>query len=72
MLQRISSDPRVSQGRPVVRGTRVRVTDVLSMLVAGADEAQILEDHPELTAEDIKACLTYAAAKVDPSIFPRL
>jgi uncharacterized protein (DUF433 family) len=72
LLQRISSDPRVSQGHAVVRGTRVRVTDVLSMLVAGADEAQILEDHPDLTAEDIKACLTYAAAKVDPSIVPRL
>ena len=72
MLQRISTDPKVSQGRPVIRGTHVRVTDVLSMLVAGADEAEILVDHPDLTSEDIKACLTYAAAKVDPSIVATL
>jgi hypothetical protein len=44
------------------------------MLVAGADagEAKILEDHPDLTSEDIKACLTYAAATVDPSIVATL
>lgn len=68
LLQRISTDPMISQGRPVVGGTRVRVTDVISLLVAGVDEAEILADHPDLTAEDIKACLTYAATKVDPSI----
>lgn len=72
LLQRISTDSKVSQGRPVIRGTRVRVTDVLSMLVAGADEAEILADHPDLTSEDIKACVTYAAAQVDPSIVATL
>jgi uncharacterized protein (DUF433 family) len=42
------------------------------MLVAGADGAEILEGHPDLTSEDIKACLTYAAAKIDPSIVATL
>ncbi|WP_442937496.1 DUF433 domain-containing protein [Nocardioides sp. URHA0020] len=40
----------------------------MSLLVAGAAEAEILANHPDLTSEDIKACLTYAATKVDPSI----
>lgn len=46
----------------------MRVTDVLSLLAAGADEAEILEDYPYLTSEDIKACLTYAAAQADHAI----
>lgn len=62
----------VGHNRPAIRDTGIRVTRVLAMLAEGADEAKILEDHPDLTAEDIKACLTYAAAKVDPNIIPRL
>lgn len=42
---------------------RLRVSDVLSLLAAGADETEILEDYPYPTAEDITECLTYAAAK---------
>jgi uncharacterized protein (DUF433 family)/transcriptional regulator with XRE-family HTH domain len=68
LMSLITINPLVGHDRPAVRDTGVRVTDVLSMLVAGADEAAILEDHPDLTSEDIKACLTYAAAKVDPSV----
>ena len=70
LLRRIIVDPMDGHGRPALRGSGIRVTDVLSKLIAGADEAKILEDHTDLTAEDIKACLTYAAAKVDPSIIP--
>jgi len=44
----ITTDPLVGHDRPAVRDTGVRVTEVLSMLVAGADEATILEDHPDL------------------------
>ena len=62
LLDRISIDPEVVHGRPAVRGTRVRVTDVLSLLAAGADESEILKDYPYLTSEDIRACLAYAAA----------
>jgi uncharacterized protein (DUF433 family) len=68
LLDRISIDPEVVHGRPAVRGTRMRVTDVLSLLAAGADEAEILQDYPYLTSEDIKACLAYAAAQADHAI----
>ncbi|MEJ7831764.1 MAG: DUF433 domain-containing protein [Nocardioides sp.] len=68
LLDRISIDPEVVHGRPAIRGTRMRVTDVLSLLAAGADEAEILEDYPYLTSEDIRACLTYAAAQADHAI----
>lgn len=68
LLDRISIDPAIVHGRPAVHGTRMRVSDVLSLLAAGADEAEILEDYPYLTAEDIKACLAYAAAQADHAI----
>lgn len=68
LLERIVVDPEVVHGRPRVRGTRMRVTDVLSLLAAGADEAEILEEYPYLTADDIKACLEYAAAQADHTI----
>ena len=66
-LERIAIDPEVAHGRAVVRGTRMRVADVLALLAAGADEVEILEDYPFLTAEDLKACLVYAAAQANPT-----
>lgn len=68
LLDRISIDPEVVHGRPVVRGTRMRVSDVLSLLAAGANEAEILEDYAYLEADDIRACLAYAAAQADHTI----
>lgn len=68
LLERIVVDPDVVHGRPRVRGTRVRVADVLSLLAAGASEAEILEDHPYLTADDIRACLQYAAAQANHAV----
>ncbi|MGN6426719.1 DUF433 domain-containing protein [uncultured Leifsonia sp.] len=67
-LDRIVIDPEVVHGRPVIRGTRMRVSDVLALLAAGADEAEILEDYPYLSGEDVTACLEYAAAQVDHTI----
>ena len=68
LLERITIDPDVAHGRPAVRGTRMRVADVLSLLASGASEAEILEDYPYLTADDIKACLAYAAAQADHAV----
>jgi uncharacterized protein (DUF433 family) len=48
-------------GRPCVRGLRIAVGDVLGWLAAGLSHEQILADHPELTENDIRACLAYAA-----------
>ena len=68
MLERIVIDPEVVHGRPAIRGTRMRVADVLSLLAAGASASEILEDYPYLIAEDIQACLQYAAAQADHAI----
>ena len=62
---RIAVDPAICGGRPVVAGTRVRVTDVLEMLAGGASEAEIVADYPYLAADDIRACLAYAASVAD-------
>jgi len=67
-LDRITFDPEQCGGRPCVRGMRIRVKDVLEMLAAGVSEAQILEDFPYLEAEDIRACLEFAAAEMDHAI----
>lgn len=58
---RIAVDPAICGGRPTVAGTRMRVSDVLEALACGVSEAEILEDFPYLSIEDIRACLAYAA-----------
>jgi uncharacterized protein (DUF433 family) len=62
---RITTDPNVCGGRPCIRGIRVRVSDILAMLAAGASQAEILEDYPYLEAADIAAALEYAARQTD-------
>ena len=62
---RISSRPDVCAGRPCIRDTRVRVSDVLDMLAAGASAQDILADYAYLTSEDISAALAYAALATD-------
>jgi uncharacterized protein (DUF433 family) len=53
---------------PCIRGMRIRVKDVLELLAAGVSEKEILEDYPDLEAEDIKACLQHAAAQADHAL----
>lgn len=57
----ITIEPGKRGGRPCVRGLRIGVADVLGWLAAGMSHEQILADYPELTDEDIRACLAYAA-----------
>jgi uncharacterized protein (DUF433 family) len=57
----LSIEPGKRGGRPCVRRMRIAVADVLGWLAAGQTHQQILDDFPELTAEDIRACLAYAA-----------
>lgn len=63
VLDRISLDPAVRFGKPCVRGTRITVGDVLGYLASGMSEDQVLADFPQLTGEDIKACLAYAVER---------
>ena len=64
-LHRITIDPEQCGGRPCLRGLRVRVTDVLDLLAAGASHEEILADYPYLEEGDITAALEYAARQLD-------
>jgi uncharacterized protein (DUF433 family) len=57
----ITIEPGKRSGKPCIRGLRITVTDILEYLAAGMSVEQILEDFPDLTAEDIRACLTFPA-----------
>lgn len=67
-LERITLEPGKCGGRPCIRGHRIRVSDILSLLGAGASHAEILEDYPFLEEEDILAALDYAAIQTDHPI----
>ncbi len=64
-LSRITITDGQCGGRPCIRGMRIRVTDVLELLGAGADFDEILEDYPFLEREDILAAIEYAARQTD-------
>jgi uncharacterized protein (DUF433 family) len=65
VLSRITSDPVVCGGRPCVRGMRIRVTDGLDLLASGLTAALVLDELPDLTMEDVEACLRFASRRVD-------
>jgi uncharacterized protein (DUF433 family) len=60
---RITIDPRIRSGKPCIKGTRIAVADVLDYLGGGMTAAEILDDFPDLKAEDVQACLTFAAER---------
>jgi uncharacterized protein (DUF433 family) len=59
LLQRISIDPEVIVGKPVIRGTRIPVELIVRMLAQGLPESDILREYPRLQPEDIQAALAY-------------
>ena len=61
--ERITVDPAVRSGTPCIKGTRITVYDVLEYLAGGMTEDKILGDFPDLTREDIRAALAFAAAR---------
>jgi uncharacterized protein (DUF433 family) len=67
-LQRITIEEGKCGGRPCIRGFRIRVTDVLELLAAGASFDEILADYPFLESEDIYAAIEYAARQSDHPI----
>lgn len=64
LAERISNHPEILGGRPLVDGTRLAVDFILDLLAAGASEEYLLDSYPNLTREDILACLSYAAKLV--------
>lgn len=69
LMKRITINPEQCGGRPCIRGMRIRVIDVLDLLAAGLATNEVLEELPDLEAEDIQASLQYAAIRLD---HPRL
>ncbi len=67
-LARITLEPGKCGGSPCIRGYRIRVSDILSLLSAGASHTEILEDYPFLEEEDIFAALEYAAVQTQHPI----
>ena len=63
-LQRITANPAIFGGKPIIRGMRISVELILSLLAQGATEQELLADYPELQVEDIRACLEYARAAI--------
>ena len=62
---RITTNPAVMVGKPVVRNTRITVELVVERLAAGWSIADLMESYPKLTPEDVRACLAYAAEAVE-------
>ena len=58
---RISIEPGKRGGKPCIRGMRITVYDVLDYLASGMSEQEVLDDFPDLTRDDIRACLAFAA-----------
>lgn len=65
MSDRITADPKVCGGKPVIRGTRIMVKNILGMIAGGYTIEQVLKAYPELTREDVVAALGYASQVVD-------
>ncbi|MGQ0594579.1 MAG: DUF433 domain-containing protein [Gammaproteobacteria bacterium] len=65
LFERITIEPGKCGGRPCIRGKRIRVSDILELLSAGASYDEILADYPFLEREDILAALEYAARQTD-------
>jgi uncharacterized protein (DUF433 family) len=73
LLRRITVDPAIFGGKPIIRGRRIAVEHVLGMLAAGATAESILEHYPFLESDDVRACLVYARRlvgreRVEPTI----
>ena len=68
--QRITCDPRVMQGKPCVRGMRITVGLIVNLIANGMSRDEILRNYPDLNADDIQACLRYAAALAEDRILP--
>jgi uncharacterized protein (DUF433 family) len=69
LLERITTDPDVMTGKPVIQGTRLTVDYILNLMAHGATEEEILEEYHRLKREDIRACLLFGAKSLSDSSF---
>ncbi len=69
LLGRITVDPKVMVGKPVIRGTRLTVEYILGLLAHGATVEEILQEYPGLSREDIQACILFAIKALESTTF---
>ena len=69
LLDRITLNPKVMVGKPVIKGTRLTVEYILNLLAHGATMEEILEEYKGLTPEDIQACLLFATRSLENTSF---
>jgi len=69
LLQRITVDPRVLVGKPVIKGTRLSVESILNQLAHGTTVEELTGEYAGLTKEDIQACLLFASRSLDDTEF---
>ena len=72
LLKRITFNPKIFGGKPIVRGMRISVELIMSLLAQGASWDEIVDDYPDLTADDIRACLAYAHAAMADDHFDEI
>jgi uncharacterized protein (DUF433 family) len=68
-FERITADPAIMGGQPTIRGLRFPVKTVVRMVAGGMTIPQILDEHPDLSEEDVKSALEFAAASLDADIY---
>ena len=64
LLKRITADPDIFGGKPIIRGMRISVAMILGLLAQGESWEGLLDDYPDLESDDIRACLAYAHAVI--------
>jgi len=69
LLERITVDPKVMVGKPVIKGTRLTVEYILNLLAHGATANEILSEYAGLTQEDIQACILFATRSLESTTF---
>lgn len=69
LLERITLNPKIMVGKPVIRNTRLTVEYILNLLAHGATVAEILQEYQGLVEEDIRACLLFAAQSLENTVF---
>lgn len=68
LAERITVNPKQCGGRPCVHGMRIRVVDVFDLLAAGLTPQEVIAELPDLTLEDVQACLRYASRRLNPPV----
>jgi uncharacterized protein (DUF433 family) len=69
LLERITLDPRVMTGKPVIKGTRLTVEYILNLLAHGATMDEIMQEYDSLSPEDIRACILFAKKSLEDMTF---